>query len=127
VRRQVAANGGRLVFLTNPPTAPNPLRGIPAGDAAKFAHLNDLYAKFAAQHPDDVTVVDLGELVCPGGASNGPCPVTQDGVTLRPKDGGHYEADGAAWVAPRLMPKIYDALRALAAGKGASTTTTTAR
>jgi lysophospholipase L1-like esterase len=34
---------------------------------------------------------------------------------LRPKDGGHFEADGAAWVAPRLLEALYAGLRSASA------------
>jgi hypothetical protein len=117
VRQQVVAHGARLVFITNAPNAPNPKRVIKPEDSAKFEHLNDLYYEFAALHPDSVAVADLEALVCVGGP---PCPAVVDGVTLRPNDGGHYENGGAEWVAPRLVPLIYAALRQVDAVRGAN-------
>src|SRR5262249_40347669 len=89
--------------------APNPEREVDPGANAKIDQLNGLYWKFAAAHPQDVSVVDISPIVCPGGP---PCPTTLDGIVLRPKDGGHYEAEGAAWVAPRLLDGLYNRLRA---------------
>jgi peptidoglycan/LPS O-acetylase OafA/YrhL len=120
VRQLAADHGARLVFLTNPPTAPNPLRKVTASDSEKFVHLNDLYRRFADQHPSDVSVVDLTPIVCPGGK---PCPTTVDGVVLRPKDGGHYDEAGATWVAPRLLGALYTQLRTQTKGSGTTATT----
>ena len=64
-----------------------------------------------AEHPESVTVVDLAKIVCPQGA---PCPEEGAGVTLRPRDGGHYEGDGPAWVAPRLLDAVVRASAATA-------------
>ena len=114
VRAMVAASGARLVFVTNPPTAPNPIRKVTQADIDHTEHLNALMARFARSHPGDVTVVDLAEIVGPGGATLAdPCPVDQDGIVLRPKDGGHYEPEGATWAARRLLDALYTELRAL--------------
>ena len=109
-REKAEAAGARLVFLTIPDRAPNPLREVTTLENRRVAHMNRLYADYAALHPDSVAVADLGDIVCPGGS---PCPTAIDGITLRPKDGGHFEADGAAWVAPRLMDELFRTLRAL--------------
>jgi hypothetical protein len=121
VRELAASRGARLVFVTNPPTAPNPEREVDPVDNEKIDQLNALYWRFASEHQQDVAVVDISPIVCPGGP---PCPTTLDGIVLRPKDGGHYEADGAAWVAPRLMDVLYTQLRAQAELSATTTTTT---
>jgi hypothetical protein len=123
-REKADAAGARLVFLTIPDRAPNPLRDVTALENKRVAHMNRLYADYAAQHPDTVAVADLGAIVCPSGT---PCPATVDGITLRPKDGGHFEADGAAWVAPRLMDELFRTLRTLDEHAKATTGTTTPR
>jgi lysophospholipase L1-like esterase len=64
--------------------------------------------------------MDISPIVCPGGP---PCPTTLDGITLRPNDGGHYDAEGAAWLAPRLMDGLYTQLRAQAERFPTTTTT----
>jgi peptidoglycan/LPS O-acetylase OafA/YrhL len=121
VRARVEAGGARLVFVSVPPQAPNPLVSVKPEQAQRTAHLNRLFEQYAARHPGDVTVADLADIVCPGGA---PCPTVVDGIVLRPKDGGHYEAEGAEWVAPKLLDALFTALRALDAH---TTTTTTGR
>jgi peptidoglycan/LPS O-acetylase OafA/YrhL len=121
VRELAASQGARLVFVTNPPTAPNPQREVDPVANQKLDQLNQLYQKFAAEHPKDVSVVDISSTVCPGGP---PCPTTLDGIVLRPNDGGHYDAGGAAWLAPRLMDALYAQLRAQAVEFPTTTTTT---
>ena len=107
--------GARLVLVTIPPQADNPLETPKRYQAPRTEHLNTLLAEFAAAHPNDVNLVDMAEIVCPGGA---PCPTVVDGIVLRPKDGGHYEAEGAAWVAPRFVDQLFTALRAIDARAG---------
>ena len=108
---RIAAHGARIVLLTNATRAADNDVGIPADDdvTRRVEHLNELYRQIAAARPDSVVVVDLARLVCPGGP---PCPAYVEGVRLRPRDGIHFEADGAAWVAPRLVEAIVAALRA---------------
>ena len=64
--------------------------------------LGSLYQRYTTLHPD-VGLVDLATIVCPGGP---PCPEYVSGIRLRPADGGHFQAPGAAWVAPRLYAAI---------------------
>ncbi|MFM8305083.1 MAG: acyltransferase family protein [Actinomycetota bacterium] len=107
-RERVAAHDARLALVTVPPIAENPLTEASPAQAKRAQHLNELFRQFAREHPDDVVVVDLAEIVCRGGA---PCPVTVDGIVLRPEDGIHYKADGAAWVSPQLLDTLYAQLR----------------
>ncbi len=103
-RRLITQDGARLVLLTNPPRAETSETYVRnPEDDRKIVRLNRLFREFAAEHPDTVSVVDLAEIVCPGGP---PCPAEVEGVTLRPRDGGHYEGDGPGWVAPRLLDAI---------------------
>jgi len=69
---------------------------------------------------DDNSPDGTADIVCPDGA---PCPTVVDGIVLRPKDGGHYEAEGADWVAPQLMDQLFTALRTLESRTTTSTTT----
>ncbi|MEI8002044.1 MAG: acyltransferase family protein [Actinomycetes bacterium] len=121
VRALAADHGARLVFLTIPPRAPNPTIVVDPADTARDEFVNVALAKFAAQHPTDVGVVDFAAIVCPNGV---PCPAQFDGITLRPRDGGHFEAAGATWVAPRLLDRIFTALVQMRPGP---VTTTLAR
>jgi len=120
VRRLAADNGARLVLLTIPPRAPNPNIVIDPDQERRSTEVNAAFARFAAAHPTDVGVVDFTALVCPSGQ---PCPTEIDGVTLRPRDGGHFEADGAAWVAPRLLDLVYRAIEGMGTADTATTTT----
>jgi len=125
VRQLATGRGARFVLVNNPPVAPNPLREVTADMLSRNEHLNALMQTFAARHPGDTAVLDLSSIVCPNGATLArPCPTTQDGIVLRPKDGGHFEADGAAWTAPRALDALYADLRAMTAPP---TTSTTAR
>jgi peptidoglycan/LPS O-acetylase OafA/YrhL len=100
----IAQGGARLMLVTNTPRAENSDTYVRnAEDDAKIERLNRLYREFAAAHPGEVSVVDLAEIICPDGS---PCPEYVDGVRLRPRDGGHYEGDGPAWVAPRLLDAV---------------------
>jgi SGNH domain (fused to AT3 domains) len=99
-RLRLTARGARLVILTEVPLAANQFGPAPAPD--KELHVNDLVRRFAAEHTDNVRVVDLSAIVCPGGY---PCPTMIDGVLLRP-GGGHYTPESSVWVAQRLVPEV---------------------
>ncbi len=60
------------------------------------------YEQWASTRPD-VSTVDMGTLVCPGGS----CPDEVDGVEWR-WDGRHYTRDGAMSVARWLAPVIVE-------------------
>jgi peptidoglycan/LPS O-acetylase OafA/YrhL len=61
------------------------------------------YEQWASTRPD-VSTVDMGTLVCPGGS----CPDEVDGIEWR-WDGRHYTRDGALGVARWLTPVILEA------------------
>jgi hypothetical protein len=97
----------QLALLTDEP-APVDLgsRFLKAGgpvDDAKRAHLAEVYRKFAARHPGEVTVIDPTPVLCPGGP---PCHRIVDGIDPRPIDGNHFGTDGAVLVARWLMPRL---------------------
>ena len=110
-RVHLTSGGAHVVLITNAPRAEHSdtVFNIP-DETSRTEHLNQLYKTFAAQHPESVTVVDLAAIVCPSGP---PCPEFVDGVRLRPRDGGHYEGDGPAWVAPRLLNAVSAAVAKL--------------
>ena len=118
----ITGHGVRLMILTNSPRAErSEIRGGDPVDDAKIERLNRLYRQLAAAHADAVSVVDLRSIVCPNGP---PCPETVDGLRLRPRDGSHFEGDGPAYVAPKLLDAIS---RAAAAAPGASVPSTAVR
>ena len=102
-----------------PPQAANPLAPVKPDQAKRTALLNEFFSQYARDHPDNVAVANLADIVCPGGA---PCPKKVDGIVLRPKDGNHFEPDGAAWVAPRLIDELFTSLRRLDARRATTST-----
>jgi peptidoglycan/LPS O-acetylase OafA/YrhL len=99
-------NGARLVILT---AVPIPVeftfwRG-PKGDLddSKRKHLNEVARTFASRHPDQVSVIDLTPILCPGGP---PCHRVVNGIDARPIDGSHFGTDGATMIARWLMPQL---------------------
>jgi hypothetical protein len=96
------SQGAQVVLMTNPPRAEN-IFGRSDEEDAQIEHLNGLFFRYAFTHPE-VRVLDLTPIVCPTGS---PCDEYVDGVRLRP-DGGHYEGDGPAWVAPRIIKALKD-------------------
>lgn len=120
VRVRAANAGARLVLVAIPPQADNPMGPPKPEQAVRTAYLNALFRRYASTRPTEVGVLELTGLVCPNGA---PCPTTIDGIVLRPKDGGHFQAEGAAWVAPRFMDELFAVLRDM---DQTPTTTTTA-
>src|SRR5207244_4068995 len=66
-----SARGARVVLLTAPYThrAETPSGGLyPEDQPARVDAWNRLLRREAAAHPQQVTVLDLNKLVCPGGA-----------------------------------------------------------
>jgi hypothetical protein len=100
-------------MVTVPPKADtSELHPFGDGEAsrAQYLHLNRVLREFAKRRPGDVAVADLASIVC---TKKDSCPATVDGVVLRPRDGGHFEGDGPAWVAPRLYADVISALSAM--------------
>jgi hypothetical protein len=109
--QRITAGGanGRLVILTVVPRAEHSFMvDASAEDLRVPPLLNGLYHVLELRHPGVVSVVELGDIVCPGGP---PCPQTVDGIQPRPRDGGHFEGDGPTWLAPKLLAAIVEALQ----------------
>ncbi len=119
------ATGARVILVLEPAAVhANP--GLDSDDIA-YERMNALLREVAAQHPDQVGVVNLQPRVCPSGS---PCPYVVPGFnptphrsgqkfacgpwispvpcaqTLRPVDGLHYTLTGSLWVAEWLVPRI---------------------
>jgi hypothetical protein len=103
---RVTVYGAHVVLLTEAAAAPDDAQGVGntsnAVDDASYARLDGILHRFAARHRGDVTLVDLAQHVCPGGA---PCPEHVGGLRLRP-DGRHFTPTAASIEAQWLMPKI---------------------
>ncbi len=103
MRARLTSSGAKLLLVVMPPPAEFSDNGPADPDAVhRMVRLAQLYERYAAARPG-VGLVDLSSIVC---AKGPPCPEFVDGIRLRPADGGHFQASGAAWVAPRL----YDAI-----------------
>ena len=87
-----------------PPLAATDYTQDPKPSAIQNAHLNGLIRQFAREHPENLSVVDFANIVCPGGY---PCPEVIDGLRLRP-DGGHFTKETSTWVAERLVPQLFN-------------------
>lgn len=104
VYRAATRYGARLVILTTPCfDPPDTLSwGAERRDPDRIAWLNRQWRRFAAAHPDRVSVLDLEALVCPDGRYTDRI----DGRVVRRSDGVHFTAEGSRyvwrWLAPRL-------------------------
>jgi SGNH domain (fused to AT3 domains) len=110
-RVRLTPHGARLVMLTSVPLADSEFGRAPL--PYPDLHLTDLIRRFAAEHTDNVRVVDLAAIVCP----TYPCPTVMDGVLIRP-GGGHYTPESSVWVAQRLVPQVLAAFPHLRPGAG---------
>lgn len=109
---RIADGGAQLVLLTAASPAPAELIGgrrivSPRFDG-KFAVLDRELRRFAARHPDLVTLIDVAEKICPHGP---PCPAKVAGVRPRRVDGSHFDPAGSVWLARWMLPKILEAGR----------------
>jgi peptidoglycan/LPS O-acetylase OafA/YrhL len=105
------ANGARLVFLQYPPRGPNDEAHDDPGAEERIVHVNGLLQDYAEANPDHASMVELEDIVCPGGW---PCDRYVDGVEIRPEDGVHFEDEGSRYVAKRLIPRLLKEARAAA-------------
>ena len=100
---RLTAGGARVVLVTEAAPAPNPAQGIETfdrqADDEGYARLNDLLRRFAARHPENVTLFDLAQRVCPGGV---PCPTDVAGVDAR-----HFTPAAAVWAVRILLSDIF--------------------
>ena len=105
--RVLTARGARFVLFTSPCFRPTDTAvgawGIKdRSDPARVNWLNQVFARYAAAHPKEVTVIDLHRFLCPGGKFADRI----DGQPVR-SDGVHFSAEGAAlvwkWLGPQLV------------------------
>ncbi|MGN6634017.1 MAG: acyltransferase family protein [Oryzihumus sp.] len=114
--QEVRTRGGRVVFLALPPPGPSlgtvVARGRPAGSpqplapgGSYVAGFNDLLHRVAATSGGAAVVVDVSDVVCPGGS----CPAVIDGVVVR-ADGVHFTSRFSRRVAPVVLARADAAL-----------------
>jgi len=104
---ELTANGARVVMVTEAAPAPNPAQSTEtfdrAADDAGYVRLDALLRRFAARHPDKVSIVDLASQLCPAGP---PCPEQVDGLHARP-DGRHFTPTAAVWAARFVLSETF--------------------
>jgi peptidoglycan/LPS O-acetylase OafA/YrhL/lysophospholipase L1-like esterase len=108
----LTSTGAKLVVLTWP--CSHPALFTVAGKAGAAAEedemrrvksLNEIYRRFAAEHPDKVNLIDLFAYACPEGRFS---DLVIDGVKLR-EDGTHFTPQGSYVVARWLLPQLAEA------------------
>jgi hypothetical protein len=106
------SQGASIALLTFPCSkpalsnfAPDP-KAVEEDTYRRINTLNDLFRDFAAQHPDEVTLIDLNQYACPNGHFT---DVVVDGVHMR-EDGLHYSPQGSVIVANWLAPQLLDVI-----------------
>jgi peptidoglycan/LPS O-acetylase OafA/YrhL len=105
--------GARLVFLAvlpggpavtcldaSPPDGGTCIRPVP--DPHPYAEVDQIFTDIAAERGEVVGVVDLIDVVCPGG---GQCPLMIDGTVVR-YDGGHFTGTWSQSLAPVLEQRF---------------------
>lgn len=97
LHQEVAAAGFPMLLVASAPRA-GPI--WPEAQGKREHQVLEFYERWALNHPE-VSVVDLGVLVCP----NGVCP-EDDGDDSWRWDGRHYTRPGAERVAAWLTPEI---------------------
>ncbi len=105
--RTILTSGGASLALLTTPCLSVATRDLGAwgeaerSDPKRIQWLNHVWARYAADHPTDVHLLDLAAIACPGGKY----AAQIDGVTMR-TDGEHFTPEGARviwrWLAPQL-------------------------
>jgi lysophospholipase L1-like esterase len=107
VREATTATGARLVLLTSNYSDPAlSSSGETAYRDENVDNLNQLLRRFAAEHPDDVTVLDLNHFISPDG---GYTDAVEGIGAIREFDRIHFNAAGQAYIAEwlaRKLPKV---------------------
>ena len=112
--QRLSSGGAEIVVVAPVPAAPATIGSCAPGRPAKeqctfddayfatFADLTAAYADLADRHPDQVRLVRIDDLLCPGGRD---CPLLEEqGEAVRP-DGTHFSPEGAAWFIPLLFDR----------------------
>jgi hypothetical protein len=109
----LSSRGAKVALATFPCSKPAAWAFLPEPgkyEEETFRRINDLnavYRRFAEQHPDKVTLVDLNHFACPEGRFS---DLIIDGVRMR-EDGLHFTPQGSSVVARWLAPQLVDIAR----------------
>jgi peptidoglycan/LPS O-acetylase OafA/YrhL len=102
-RKALTAGGATMVILTAPYNDPPTFSGETDYADEKVDHLNELFRDFAAEHPDDVVVIDLNRFISPAGEYTD----AVDGIgVIREDDNTHFSPAGQAYIADWLARKL---------------------
>ncbi|MCJ7492392.1 MAG: GDSL-type esterase/lipase family protein, partial [Dehalococcoidia bacterium] len=104
----VSSRGAKMLLVTFPCSKPAAWASVP--DAAereqetfrRINELNEVYRRFAEEHPDEVALADLNAFACPESRFT---DLVIDGVRMR-EDGIHFSEGGSPIVARWLAPQI---------------------
>ncbi len=116
LQRQVQAflsQGTKVALLTFPCSKPAAFALLPDPEGMeqdtyrRINALDDLFRRFAAAHPDEVTLIDLNHFACPEDHFT---DVVIDGVKMR-DDGLHFTPQGSTVVANWLAPQLVQIVR----------------
>jgi len=111
VRSLLARDGRRLVLLSVPCADPGPAHegrwAAVRRDPTRVEWVNSVWRRYAASHPDTVSVADLGAVLCPGGdvhAGFGDVELRPDGFNLSPAGASVIWS----WLAPVALAEVSD-------------------
>ena len=102
----LAAGGAKVVLFTapyyDPPVESSSGAPYPENNPARVDEWNRIVREVAAEHPGEVTLIDLNRLLDPDGHFQS----VVDGVTVRWPDGIHFSKDGGEWLQPPILPTV---------------------
>jgi len=100
MRRHLSSRGARILLVTLAPRWGR-IPGTARLERRIVAHYNRLLRDFVAAHADSMGILDMAELICPGGRCS-----TRG---IRP-DGVHFTPESGAWAVELLLPDLLVAL-----------------
>ena len=109
----LSSQGARVALLTFPCSKPAAWALLPDSDQYeeetfwRINALNEVYRRFAGEHSEKVTLIDLNRYACPEGKFS---DLVIGGVRMR-EDGLHFTPEGSSVVARWLAPQLIDVAR----------------
>jgi peptidoglycan/LPS O-acetylase OafA/YrhL len=116
----LSSRGAHVVFLTSPfyDSGEGPDgTGWPENTPSRVGTDNSLMTQVAGRFPNVASVIDLGQLLSPGGHY----AAKVDGLPVRCGDGVHLTPLGGVWVGTHILPQILALGRTHAAAPAAAT------
>jgi hypothetical protein len=97
VRRRLSSRGARIILVTMVPRWGK----ITDSERRIVAHYNRVIRDFVAAHADGMAMLDMAELICPGGSCQ-PFGVRPDGI--------HFTPAASTWAVEVMLPDLLAAL-----------------